>query len=248
VSSIQIIGLGGIPEISKGTDLAKIIVNASKRNRVSLQNGDVVVITQKIVSKAEGRIVKISSIEPSSFARRISKIMEKDPKVVEVILSETERVVKMVRGLIISQTKHGLVCANAGVDHSNVPRDRLCLLPISPDRSAKKLRSQIMKLTGAKISLVITDTFGRPWREGQTGVAIGLSGLRPLDDYKGKKDDFGNDLKVTLIAIADEIASASDLVMGKTDRTPVAIVRGYPVEGDGTAKALIRRASRDIFR
>lgn len=248
MSSIQIIGLGGIPEVSQGSDLAEIIVEASKKNGVRLQNGDVVVITQKIVSKAEGRLVDISSIEPSPFAHRVSKFLQKDPKVVEVILSETERVVKMVRGLIISQTKHGLVCANAGVDHSNVPRNLLCLLPVSPDRSAKKLRSQIMKLTGVKISVVITDTFGRPWREGQTGVAIGLSGLRPLDDYKGKKDDFGNDLKVTVIAIADEIASASDLVMGKTDRTPVAIVRGYPVEGDGTAKALTRKPLRDIFR
>ncbi len=248
MSSIQIIGISGIPEISEGSDLAQIIVNASKKNGVKLQNGDIVVVTQKIVSKAEGRMVRTSSVEPSPYALRISKLMEKDPRVVEVILSETERIVKMVRGLIISQTKHGLVCANAGVDHSNVPRDLLCLLPTSPDRSARKLRSQIMKLTHAEVALVITDTFGRPWREGQTGVAIGLSGLRPLDDYKCRKDDFGNDLKVTVIAVADEIASASDLVMGKTTRTPVAIVRGYPIDGDGTAKALTRRPSRDLFR
>ncbi len=248
MSSIQIIGISGIPEVSEGSDLAQIIVDASKKNGVKLQNGDIVVVTQKIVSKAEGRMVRTSSIQPSPYALRISKLMEKDPRVVEVILSETERIVKMVRGLIISQTKHRLVCANAGVDHSNVPRDLLCLLPASPDRSARKLRSQIMKLTHANVALVITDTFGRPWREGQTGVAIGLSGLRPLDDYRGRKDDFGNDLKVTLIAVADEIASASDLVMGKTKRTPVAIVKGYPIDGDGTAKALTRRPSRDIFR
>ncbi len=248
MSPIQIIGLSGIPEVSQGSDLARIIVDASKKNGVKLQNGDVIVVTQKIVSKAEGRMVKTSSIEPSPYAYQISKLMEKDPKVVEVILSETERIVKMVRGLIISETRHGLVCANAGVDHSNVPSDFLCLLPISPDRSARKLRSQIMKMTHVNLAVLITDTFGRPWREGQTGVAIGLSGLRPLDDYKGKKDDFGNDLKVTVIAVADEIASASDLVMGKTKRTPVAIVSGYPIDGDGTAKALTRRPSRDLFR
>ena len=185
---------------------------------------------------------------PSQFANRISKIVEKNPKVLEVILSETERIVRMVRGLIISQTRDGLVCANAGVDHSNVPKDVLCLLPSNPDNTARKLRSKIMKVTKANIAVVITDTFGRPWREGQTGVAIGISGLRPLESYKGKKDDFGNDLKVTVIAIADEIASAADLVMGKTKRVPVSIVRGYPVEGDGKARELTRRPSRDIFR
>ncbi len=248
MSSIQIIGLTGIPEISQGSDLAQIIVNASEKNGIAIQDGDIVVVTQKIVSKAEGRMIDISSVDPSPFALRISSIMEKDPKVVEVVLSETERIVRMVKGLIIVQTKHGLVCANAGVDHSNVPGNTLSLLPTSPDGSARKLRSQIMKLTRANVALIITDTFGRPWREGQTGVAIGLSGLSPLDNYKGMKDDFGNDLRVTEIAVADEIASASDLVMGKTKRMPVAIVRGYSVDGDGTAKELTRRPSRDIFR
>ncbi|MFQ6011883.1 MAG: coenzyme F420-0:L-glutamate ligase, partial [Nitrososphaerales archaeon] len=208
MSSFQIIGLTGIPEISQRSDLAQHIVKASKKNGVGIQDGDIIVVTQKIVSKAEGRMVNVRSIKPSQFALRTSSLMEKDPKVVEVILSETKRIVRMVRGLVISQTKHGFVCANAGVDHSNAPKDVLILLPTNPDRSAKNLRSQIMKMTGSNVAVMITDTFGRPWREGQTGVAIGLSGLRPLEDYKGRKDDFGNDLKVTVIAIADEIASA----------------------------------------
>lgn len=247
--SITIYSLKGIPEIKKGEDLAKIIVESAGKQGIEIQEDDVIVITQKIVSKAEGRVIDLNGVKASLPAKRLSKILRSDPRVVELILRESKRVVRMVRGLIICETRHGFVCANAGVDKSNVSLNKASLLPVNPDKSAKKIRRRIRELTGKNVAVIISDTFGRPWREGQTDVAIGVAGMKPLIDYVGKKDDYGYELKVTRIAIADELACAAELVMGKLNKVPVAIIRGVKYEkGEGRAKELVRRPTRDIFR
>jgi coenzyme F420-0:L-glutamate ligase/coenzyme F420-1:gamma-L-glutamate ligase len=227
-----------------------MIAAAANRQGLQLERGDIVVVAQKIVSKAEGRVVSLRNIKPSALARGMARAMRKDPRHVEVILRETKRVVRRRGPHLIVETRHGLVCANAGVDKSNVEgEDLVTLLPKDVDRSARRIREQIMKRTGKNVSVIVSDTFGRPWRLGQTNVAIGLSGMRPWVDYRGTRDKFGYELSVTRIAVVDELAAAAELVMNKVDGVPVVIIRGYShPRGRGSARQLIRPAKQDLFR
>jgi coenzyme F420-0:L-glutamate ligase/coenzyme F420-1:gamma-L-glutamate ligase len=248
--SIAVIGLRLIQNIQDGDNVARIIVTAARKQGLHLRNGDIVVVAQKIVSKAEGRVVSLSAVSASAVARKLSVTLQKDPRLVEVILRETKRVVRRRGPHLIVQTRHGFVCANAGVDKSNVSgEDAVALLPRNPDRSARRIRAWIRRLTGKEVAVIISDTFGRPWRMGQTNVAIGLSGMRPWVDYRGTKDMFGYKLSVTMMAIADELASAAELVMRKYHRIPVAIIRGYMHRRTrGSARELVRPARQDLFR
>jgi coenzyme F420-0:L-glutamate ligase/coenzyme F420-1:gamma-L-glutamate ligase len=211
---------------------------------------DIIVVAQKIVSKSEGRVVDLQTVTPSTLANTIAESSEKDPKHVEVILREAANIIRMRGPHIIVETRHGFVCANAGVDRSNAGNgDLAVLLPIDPDRAAQKLRKRIRELTGADVGVIISDTFGRAWRNGQVNVAIGIDGLKPIVDYRGRRDMFGNQLKVTQIAIADELASAAELVMRKSDGVPVAIIRGVDyAKGSGSVNQLIRPKEEDLFR
>jgi coenzyme F420-0:L-glutamate ligase/coenzyme F420-1:gamma-L-glutamate ligase len=248
-NSIQIFPVNGIGEVNEGSDIAELILSAVKKNSQEIKAGDVIVVTHKIVSKAEGAVLDLDSVSPSSFALKSGRHLGKDPRQVEVILSESRRLVKMVRGLIIAETAHGFVCANAGVDQSNVELGKIVLLPKNPDESARKIRNAIKEKIGAEIAVIISDTFGRPWREGQVDVAIGLSGLDPFLDYRGKTDQYGYNLKATVICIADELASSAELCMNKLDRVPAAVIRGYPFKkSEVSAKQLARKPSRDLFR
>lgn len=230
-------------EFVKGMDIAKIIVESFR-----LEDKDIVVIAHKIVSKVEGRIVKVEEIKPSEKAIRLGREHDKDPRVVEVILREANDIVRAKDGIIITETRHGFVCANSGVDRSNV-REGLLLLPEDPDRSASLIRARIKELIDRDVAVIISDTFGRAFREGQVNFAIGISGINPLKDYKGMKDPYGYELKVTSIAIADELASAAELVMNKLDNTPIAVVRGYDYEiADASIDMLIRDREKDLFR
>lgn len=247
---ISIIGLTKIPLIEKGNDVGKIIVTAAEEEGVEIMDGDVIVVTQKIVSKAEGRVICLKDIEPSEFARQVAAQMNGDPRHIEVVLRETNRIVKMRDGHLIMETKHGFVCANAGVDRSNIKDEGMVsLLPEDPDESARRIRDKIRELTKKNIAIIITDTWGRPWRLGQVDFAIGVAGMNPFMDYRGDVDMFGYVLKVTIIALADEIASAAELVKGKSKGIPVAIVRGYdyPKE-EGCARDIIRPILLDLFR
>jgi len=247
---IEIFGLSKIPLVKRGDNIGGHIVQAAKEQGVKIQDHDVVVIAQKIVSKAEGNLVDLKSITPSPLAETISKVSGKDPRHVEAILKETKNIVRMKEAHLIVETHHGFVCANAGVDKSNVENeDSITLLPVDPDKSAREIRKKIIELTGADVGVIISDTFGRAWRIGQVNVAIGVDGLQPVTDLRGSKDMFGYVLNVTQMAIADELASAAELVMKKSDGVPVAIVRGfnYP-RGSGSAKDLIRPREEDLFR
>ena len=248
-SPLTLFAVPGIPQVSPGDDLGRMIADALSAADLQLADGDVVVVTQKIVSKAEGRIVDLNEIEPSDFARRFAEQTGKDPRHVEVVLRESRRIVRMDRNVLITETRHGFVCANAGVDESNVGGGRLTLLPIDPDRSARTIRDRLRELTGQTTAVIISDTFGRPWREGLTDVAIGVAGLDPLLDYVGQRDRYGYELKVSIVAVADELASAAELVLGKTTDQPVAVVRGYPFRpGEFNASRLVRDPSKDLFR
>lgn len=248
--SLTILGLRYIPQVGLGDNLGEIVVTAANKQGVQLKNDDVVVVAQKIVSKAEGRFVSLGDVKPSAKARRIAGAMKKDPRHIEVILRETKRVVRQRGAHLIVETRHGLVCANAGVDKSNVEgEDVVTLLPMNPDSSARRIRRQIRESAGKVVSVIVSDTFGRPWRLGQTNVAIGLSGMRPLIDYRGTKDMFGYPLSVTRMAVADELAAAAELVMNKVDGIPVAIIRGYShPRARGSARQLVRSAKEDLFR
>lgn len=246
---IEIIPLQGIGEVSEGTNLSQAILDACRTSNEKIMDNDVIIVTHKIVSKAEGRVVDFADVVPSAFSKRTGRHIGKDPKQVELILSETRRLVKMVKGLIIAETIHGFVCANAGVDQSNVESGKIVLLPKKPDESARKIRKGIKRSTGKEVAVIISDTFGRPWREGQVDVAVGASGINPLTDYRGKTDQYGYNLKATVIANADELASAAELCMNKLDQVPVAIIRGYSYEkAEISARALARKPSRDLFR
>jgi coenzyme F420-0:L-glutamate ligase/coenzyme F420-1:gamma-L-glutamate ligase len=247
---LTVIGLRRIPEVKHRDNLGRMIVAAANRQGLRLESGDVVVVAQKIVSKAEGRLVSLHNIKPSALAKEVARAMRKDPRHIEVVLSETKRVVRRRGPHLIVETRHGLVCANAGVDKSNVEgQDVVTLLPKDADRSARRIRGQIMERTGKDVSVIVSDTFGRPWRLGQTNIAIGLSGMSPWIDYRGTKDEFGYELSVTRIATADELAGAAELVMNKVDRVPVAVIRGYfRSRGRGSARQLVRPAAQDLFR
>ena len=242
--TLEIIPVNFKKEIQPGDKLADLI-----SSKIKLQDGDILVISQKIISKQEGRIVNLSLVIPSILAVGLASEYQKSPQVVEPILSETKRIVRMENGILISETKHGFVCANAGVDESNVEEGYATLLPEDPDKSAKNLQEQIQNKTGKKIVVIISDTFGRPFRMGQTNCAVGISGIEPIIDYAGTKDDFDRVLHVTAIAIADELCAASELVMGKTLRCPVAIVRNYNFDQkSSTVQKLIRPKEQDLFR
>jgi coenzyme F420-0:L-glutamate ligase/coenzyme F420-1:gamma-L-glutamate ligase len=247
--SIQIIPLAALPEIAPGDDLPRLIAEAIKRQQLRILEGDIFVVAQKIVSKAEGKIVRLDSIQPSKRAEQWAADYQKDPRVIELVLSETSRIVRMERGVIVAETRHGFVCANAGVDVSNAPDGTAILLPEDADRSARALQAQLKKDFGVHIAVIISDSFGRPWREGLVNVALGVAGIAPLVDYRGTRDSSGKTLQATVIAKADELASAAELVMGKIDRVPVAILRGIaPGEESGSGRDLIRPAATDIFR
>ena len=245
----QVVGVEGLPEVRPGDDLARLVVDAAARQATPLQSGDVLVVGQKIVSKAEGRIVKLAEVAPSPIATSMAAGLDRDPRLLEVILRQSRRVVRMDRGVIIAETHHGWICANAGVDQSNVDQDCVVLLPEDADHSARELRESVHGLAGVEVAVIVTDTFGRPWREGLTNVAIGVSGMAALRSYLGELDPSGRPLTATILAVADELAGAAELVMGKLSRIPVAIVRGLRLEpGDEGSKPLLRDPARDLFR
>jgi len=247
-SRIELIGLDGIGEIQPGDDLAAVIADAV--TDVHLTDADVVVVTQKVVSKSEGRLVDLATVEPSDFAREWAERWEKDPRQVELVLRESASIVRMgPGGLIISRTRHGLVCANAGVDVSNVGGgDVAALLPEDPDGSARGIREGLRIRAGAAPAVIISDSFGRPWRNGIVNVAIGSAGIEPLLDLRGAPDVAGREMRATIIAVADQLASAADLAGGKTDQRPVVVIRGYAWRAsDADASDLVMEAERDLF-
>jgi len=246
----MILGLKDIPSIKEGDDLGKLIFVTCKKQKIKLLENDIIVIAHKIVSKSEGRVFNFSDIKASTFAKRIAKKSRKEPPHVEAILSQTKNILRMQGHHLITETRHGFICANSGVDKSNLKDEStVCLLPKDPDRSAKTIRNKIKSLAGVNVAIIISDTFGRPWRIGQVNMAIGIAGMKPLIDYRGGKDMFDRKLRYTLIAIADELASAAELVMKKSERVPVAILRGVDyAPGRGSVKDLIRPREIDLFR
>jgi coenzyme F420-0:L-glutamate ligase/coenzyme F420-1:gamma-L-glutamate ligase len=254
MTSLEVVPLAGLPLIGAGDDLVGLIASALKLSDVTLRAQDVLVVAQKIVSKAEGRIVDLATIEPSPRALELAALVEKDPRLVEVILSESVRVVRAGRGVLIVEHRLGFIMANAGVDRSNVaPADgseRVLLLPENPDRSAEALRRGLAALTGIDVAVVINDSFGRPWRQGTASVAIGVAGLPALIDLRGQPDLFGRRLEVTVIGFADEVAAAASLLMGQADEAqPVVLIRGLSWSApESTAACIIRPPHEDLFR
>jgi len=231
-----------MPEVEPDDDLAELVAEAAV-----LEDGDVVVLAQKIVSKAEGRVVRLDEVEPSERARELAG--DDDPRRMEVILREAARIVRSRPPLVIAETRHGFVCASAGVDASNAPEwGTLVLLPEDPDASAARLRDRLLELTGVEVAVIVSDSFGRAWRQGTTDVAIGCAGLQPLLDLHGERDATGYELHATVIAVADELAGAAELVKGKLEGVPVAVVRGFEARGEGTARELVMPRERDLFR
>jgi len=254
-AEVRLVGLDGIPEVRPGDDLGALLGDAIERAGVGLLPGDVVVVTHKVVSKAEGRLVRLAEVTPSAFAERLAAQSGKDARQVEVVLRESERIVRMDRGVLICETRHGFVCANAGVDASNVEAETVCLLPEDPDRSAAGLRTALAESFGLAEpfapGVVVTDSWGRPWRNGIVNFAIGVAGLAPVVDYRGHHDPAGYELGVTVLAAADEIAAASELVMHKLAARPAALVRGWapPIAAAaGTGRDLVIDPARDLFR
>jgi coenzyme F420-0:L-glutamate ligase/coenzyme F420-1:gamma-L-glutamate ligase len=240
--TVTIAPVEGLPEVHEGDDIAALIAQ-----RAELRDGDVLVIAQKAVSKAEGRVVRLAEVDPSDQARELAA--DHDPRQHEVILREAARLVRTRPPLVIAETRHGFVCASAGVDASNAPEpETVVLLPEDPDASAARIRDRLRELTGAEVGVIVSDSFGRPWRQGTTDIAIGAAGIRPLLDLKGMKDAVGYELHATVIAVADELAGAAELVMGKTSGVPAAVIRGVEARGDGDAQDLVMPADRDLFR
>jgi coenzyme F420-0:L-glutamate ligase / coenzyme F420-1:gamma-L-glutamate ligase len=245
----EVIGIEGIGEIRPGDDIARIVVEAAERQRTPLTSGDVVVLSQKIVSKSEGRLLRLSDVTPSPMATTFAAGLGRDPRLIEVILRESRRVVRMDRGVLVTETHHGWVCANAGVDQSNVDADLVALLPVDPDGSARAFRDGVRTRTRAEVHVIVADTFGRPWREGLVNIAIGVAGFAPILSYLGQQDPAGRPLQATILAVADELAAAAEPVMGKLDRIPAAIVRGLRLApSEEGSKALLRDPARDLFR
>jgi coenzyme F420-0:L-glutamate ligase/coenzyme F420-1:gamma-L-glutamate ligase len=248
---IEVFGVKGIPMVKPGDNIARLLVKALKTSGVKLENGDIIVVSQVIVSKAEGRMVKLKDVKPGLKARVMAEKLGKEAEVVELILREALEVLRFRNGHLITRTRHGYVCANSGVDLSNVSGgDAATLLPSDPDLSARKIRSEIYRLTGKRVAVIISDTFGRPFRLGQINVALGVSGMKPIHDRRGEKDLFGRELQVKEIAVADELASAAELVMGEADEgIPIAVIRGYKYEASRRpgGKQLIRPRDKDLF-
>lgn len=250
MTGLQIFGLAGLPEIEHGTDLAAAIVAAAAATGTPVVDGDVVVVTSKIVSKAEGRTVELSDVEPSSFATEWSATWDKDPAVTEIVLREAKRVVRQIGPILITETHHGFVCANSGVDQSSSgAHGRAVLLPVDPDASARTIRAGL-RSAGIDAAVIVSDTFGRAWREGQTDIAIGIAGMQPILSYIGQVDPHGHEFKVQALCVADELAGAAELVKGNLSRVPVAVIRGYEwqVDDDATIAPVLRDQSRDLFR
>ncbi len=248
MSELRVVGVTGLPEVTEGMAVGELIAAHAE-----LGEGDVVVVSQKVVSKAEGRLRRLSSVLPGGEARRLAAVLGKEPALVELILQESSRVLRAERGVLIVETRHGFVCANAGIDNSNLPEpDTVCLLPTDPDASARRIRAEIRAAAAATIALIVSDSFGRAWRLGQAEVAIGCAGIAPLDDWRGRRDATGRELEATLIAVADEAAGAADLVRDKASGVPAAIVRGlqrFVGEDDGPGAAALRRPpAEDLFR
>src|SRR5882724_7437648 len=245
----EIIGVEGLPEVREGADLAALLTDAARRQGTPIGARDLLVVSQKIVSKAEGRLVRLTEVTPSPRAQAVAEEIGRDPRLVEVILRESRRIIRQAKGVLIVETHHGFVCANAGVDQSNVDADTACLLPEDSDRSAAALRERLQALTGHELAVIIADTFGRPWREGLVNVAVGLAGFEPIRSYLGELDPAGYVLQATILALADELAGAAEPVMGKLDRIPAAIVRGLALKpGEEGSKPLLREPARDLFR
>ena len=247
MKGLEVLGVDGFPEIRPGDDLNRLIRDAVAGN---LRTGDVLVVTHKIVSKAEGRLVDLGTVEPSALASDYATRYGKDPRQIEVVFRESRRIVRMDRGIVISETHHGFVCANAGVDASNIPdEDVVCLLPVDPDASASRLRDALAENPGVEVAVVISDSFGRAWRHGITDVAIGVSGMDPVADYRGLDDPHGYPMEASVLAVADELAAAAELVMGKTEGIPLAVIRGYSFSpAPGNARELLMPPERDMFR
>ena len=243
--AVTIVPVHGLPEIDRGADLAELIHTA-----IGLSDDDIVLVTSKVVSKAEGCAVELDDVVPSTFAERWGREWDKDPRVVEVVLRESRRVVRQIGPVLITETHHGFICANSGVDQSSSgAHGRVLTLPVDPDASARRMRQRFGEL-GVDVAVVVTDTFGRPWREGQTDIAIGIAGMHPLHSYIGETDPHGHEFRVQEICVADELAGAAELVKGNTSRVPVAVVRGYSWARDdaATMAPVIRDTSRDLFR
>ena len=251
-ADVRVVAVPGLGEIAPGDDLVERIAEAVVAAGIRVESGDIFVVTQKIVSKAEGALVDLQGVEPSPRARDWARQWQKDARVIELVLRESVRIVRMERGVIISETKHGFICANAGVDTSNVGTGVAALLPADPDASARALCSRLSARFAVPVGAIVSDTFGRPWREGQVNVAVGVAGLIPIADYRGQVDTFGQRLTASAIAVADELAAAAELVMGKTLGVPVALMKGTGLgtgrEHDGQARALLRRPEEDLFR
>ena len=246
---VRIAPLEGIKRVRPGDDLSRLINEAISRKGLLAEDGDIVVVTQKVVSKSEGRLVKLAGVKPGRRARKLASELGKDPRLVELVLREARRVVRKGHGVLITETHHGFVCANSGIDQSNVERGYVALLPVDPDRSARKIRMELQKLTGKRLAVVVTDTFGRPWREGQVDVALGCSGISPLSRLIGKTDPYGYRLRVTAPAIVDEVASGAELVMRKLALVPAVLVRGVEHRPSNKgAKSLVRERAFDLFR
>jgi len=249
---VQVIGIEDMPIIKTGDNIAKLVCTAAEKQGSPIQDGDVLVVTHVVVSRAEGRVVNLDKVVPSEFAKTIAEQYKKDPALVEVVLCESKSIRRMGDGKLITETKHGFVCANSGIDKSNVPEERkVALLPEDPDHSAEEIRREIRRLTGCDVAVIVSDTHGRPLREGEINIAIGVAGISPIKDRRGEKDLFGYVLRVKRTAIADELASAAEFVIGQADEgIPVAIIRGYdyPKSEDAKATDLVRPKEQDLFR
>jgi coenzyme F420-0:L-glutamate ligase / coenzyme F420-1:gamma-L-glutamate ligase len=249
MKKVEIIGIEGIGEVRSGDSIGALICEACSPQTVELRDSDVVVIAQKIISKAEGRIVRLDDIQPSARALALARQLDKEPALVEVILRESREIIRVGGRALIVETHHGFICANAGVDQSNVGSRVVALLPEDPDRSARQVRNEIQQRTGIAPAVIISDSFGRPWRVGTVDISVGISGLKAVKDERGMTDGYGYRLKAAVAALADEIAAAAELVMGKRDRVPVVVVRGCDIEKEeGSVKELLRPAAEDLFR
>jgi len=250
IPELRIIGIPGIPAITPGDDLVALMLQAAAAAQLTFEDGDILVVTQKIVSKAEGCLIALSDITPTPFAEAYARQWDKDPRSVEVVLRQSRRIAKMDRGMIIAETHHGFICANAGVDQSNMAgSDIVAVLPPDPDASARAIRQGLKTRLGRDIAVIISDTFGRPWRAGLVNVAIGLAGIEAIRDYNGLRDANGYELRVTTLAVADDLAAAAELVMNKLDQVPVALIRGYAYpRGEGSLSQLMRDPASDLFR
>lgn len=246
---LELVGLEGIGEVQGGDSVGALICEACSQQNFGLLDDDILVVAQKIVSKAEKRTIALDGVQPSPRAIELAEQLDKEPALVEVILRESREIVRMGERALIVETHHGFICANAGVDQSNVGLRQLALLPEDPERSAREIRDEIQRQTGKKPAVIISDSFGRPWRVGTVDVAVGVSGLKPVKDERGTMDRYGYQLKAAVAAVADEIAAAAELVMGKRDGIPVVIVRGCEVDrGDGSVRELLRPKAEDLFR